>query len=499
MVFELERQYLTKEEVHNRAIEAKGMTLEELSVKGYVKSKKSSFGDAFENWFGKSPDNESKPDMEEAGVELKATPFKKVKNNKYSAKERLVLNMINYHDLIDERFDTSHFLMKNGTLEIAFYENEPNLDKKFWSIKEVILYQMRNNKKDFEVIKKDWEKIKQFVEEGRAHELSERHFQYLSPCTKGKNGKTLRTQPKSDIKAKSRAFSLKAGFVTALLRDYVFGDKKSDSIIKNPIELEKKNIYELIEEKFEPYIGWSLQKLCDYFEIPPEKREKNKRINNTVAMAMLNLNGNNTISSSFGDIEEFEKASIAVKTVQFNQNNKNKESMSFPAFKFKELANEEWENELGEATATWHSFLLDTHFLFVVFKEEEDNVMFKGVKFHSIPEELIETTIKSMWEDTKKKIRDGVQLTAVRQNNTKDGWKIKNNFITLKDDKICHVRPHTNMRDYTVNGKYSDELPTAIQWTNRPKGESYSDNWMTKQCFWLNNSYINEQVKDLLK
>ncbi|MEJ7550495.1 DNA mismatch repair protein MutH, partial [Staphylococcus hominis] len=90
---------------------------------------------------------------------------------------------------------------------------------------------------DFEVIRQDWEKVKTFVEEGRAHELSERHFQYLSPCTKGKNGQTMRTQPNSDVKAKSRAFSLKAGFVTSLLRDYVFGEKKSDSIIKNPIEL----------------------------------------------------------------------------------------------------------------------------------------------------------------------------------------------------------------------------------------------------------------------
>ncbi|WP_242439334.1 MutH/Sau3AI family endonuclease [Staphylococcus delphini] len=120
----MERKYFTKEEVHNRTIEAKGMTLEDLSVKGYVSSKESSFGDAFENWFGKQPDNECKPDMEEAGVELKATPFKRMKNNKYSAKERLVLNMINYHDLIHEDFDTSRFLKKNGTLEIAFYENE---------------------------------------------------------------------------------------------------------------------------------------------------------------------------------------------------------------------------------------------------------------------------------------------------------------------------------------------------------------------------------------
>lgn len=78
-MIKVERKYLTKEEVDNRAIEAKGMTLEDLSVKGYISSKKSSFCDAFENWFGKQPDNECKPDIEEAGVELKTTPFKRMK------------------------------------------------------------------------------------------------------------------------------------------------------------------------------------------------------------------------------------------------------------------------------------------------------------------------------------------------------------------------------------------------------------------------------------
>ncbi|PTF84910.1 DNA mismatch repair protein MutH, partial [Staphylococcus chromogenes] len=210
--------YKTKEQVHNRALEAVNLTLEELSSEGYEPSKKSSFGDAFENWFGKLPDSESKPDLEEAGVELKATPFKKLKNGKFSAKERLVLNLINYNELIHETFETSKFLYKNKTIELAFYENNPEVDKREWFIKTVILYQMEKNPKDFEIIRQDWEKIYQFVDEGRAHELSEKYFQYLSPCTKSKNSSVTRSQPHSDIEAKPRAFSFKSGFMTALLR-----------------------------------------------------------------------------------------------------------------------------------------------------------------------------------------------------------------------------------------------------------------------------------------
>ena len=56
--------------------EAVGKTIRELNNDAPVLGYKSSVGDAFEAWFGKTKDSESRPDMEEAGVELKATPFK---------------------------------------------------------------------------------------------------------------------------------------------------------------------------------------------------------------------------------------------------------------------------------------------------------------------------------------------------------------------------------------------------------------------------------------
>ena len=42
---------------------------------------------------------------------------------------------------------------------------------------------------------------------------------------------------------------------------------------------------------------------------------------------------------------------------------KNKEDMSFPNFKFKELIKEEWESSEGYPSATWHN-LLETRFCF---------------------------------------------------------------------------------------------------------------------------------------
>lgn len=59
--------------------------------------KKGSLGNIIEqSLFGIEPNQYSEPDFIDAGIELKVTPYKKNKDNTLSAKERLVLNMIDY-------------------------------------------------------------------------------------------------------------------------------------------------------------------------------------------------------------------------------------------------------------------------------------------------------------------------------------------------------------------------------------------------------------------
>ncbi|EMF0260461.1 DNA mismatch repair protein MutH [Enterococcus hirae] len=490
-------EYLTKEQVHNRAKEAVGKTVLELNnrIPLSQSKNKNSVGDAFEAWFGKIKDSDSKPDMEEAGVELKATPIKRLKNGQYSAKERLVLNIINYDKVLDESFDNSHFLYKNGTMEIAFYEHLKEIPKDQWTIKETILYEMYRNPVDFEIIRQDWEIIHDYIAKGKAHELSESLTNYLAPCTKGTNAKkSFRKQPCSDVKAKQRAYSLKSGYMTSILRKYVLGDKRIDSIIKDPFQLKSNDLEDLVLKHFTPYIGQTIQSLCERFGLNP----KTYQVNYKIASAILGLEEDGTREEPFPRVEEFEKASIVVKTVNFDKRGHNAQSMSFPAFKFIDLSKQTWEKEDGEPSGDWHNFLLDTRFLFFVVKEEDAGPVFKGVKFFSMPEEDIEGPVRQMWEDTIKKLNEGVELEAVPDKSTRDGWKIKNNFIKKNDRLVCHVRPHASTRDYKVNGPHADELPVPAKWINRPNSEDYSDQWMTTQCFWINNDYIKEQVRNLL-
>lgn len=484
-------KYNTVEEVHNHAKKAVGKTIFELNESQSIKYSKSSVGDAFENWFGKEKDNSSKPDLEEAGVELKATPFKKLKNGQYSAKERLVLNIINYHKVAEETFEDSHFLFKNGRMEIAFYEYLKDTPKDQWSIYETIFYEMSKNPKDFEIIKNDWEKINTYIKDGRAHELSESLTNYLSPCTKGANKKSVRSQPFSSTPAKQRAYSLKSSYMTSILRRYIFGDEETESIVINPYELKTMDIETIVLERFKPYVGWSIDRLKKHFGI----EKKSYQTNYQIAAAILNLKGKFSGSDSFENVEEFDKASIKVKTIKFNENGKNKESMSFPSFNFKELSKETWINEEGEPSAEWHNFLLDTRFLFFVVKTENKKDIFKGVKFFTMPEEELQGPIRKVWEDTVDKLNTGVELKCVKWG---ESFRIENNFISKSANLICHVRPHESKADYSQNGRNADKLPVEAKWINKPESLEYSNQWITKQCFWLNNNYIKKQVKDLL-
>ncbi|CAI2555474.1 hypothetical protein AKUH4B211M_01140 [Apilactobacillus kunkeei] len=104
--------FKTKEEVHNRAVQIENIKQKDLikMLNLHIKGNKNAMGDVFEAWFGKPKDSASQPDL---GVsELKATPFKRLKNGDISAKERLVLNIINYEDLDKENFENSHLLKK---------------------------------------------------------------------------------------------------------------------------------------------------------------------------------------------------------------------------------------------------------------------------------------------------------------------------------------------------------------------------------------------------
>lgn len=444
-------QYVTKEAILRRAKEAIGIPMRDIDTTGRLATGKGAIGTVIEeSWFGYTPNSESKPDFPEAGVELKVTPYLRGKSG-IRAKERLVCNIINYMEEYDKTFQSSAFWHKCNTMLLMSYEHLVDKAKGDFRIDEAILFSFPEE--DLVIIEHDWETIMGKVRAGRAHELSEGDTLYLAACTKGATAASVRQQPFSEIPAKQRAYSLKSSYMTQILNKYIFGNAENPRIIKSTDVLHAKTFEEYIIDKVSPYYGMTQCELKTHFGVDSNA----KSLNEILLARMLDVKGRIAYT------EEFQKAGIIPKTIRVQRNGKIKESMSFPTFDFIALSQEEtWEE------SELYNYLAPTKFMFVIFQERAaGEYVFDRVMFWNIPNDDLDE-VQHVWERTVRTIREGVQLIQTSRG-------ISNNLPKQTENPVAHVRPHG--KDGT------DKLPL-------PDGRM-----MTKQCFWLNNTYIAEQIK----
>lgn len=412
------------------------------------KMRKGGLGELIEEkYFHYQANNDSRPDFPEAGVELKVTPYRKNKNGTLSAKERLIITMIDYMNVIDEPFYDSHLWGKANLILLVYYLYMEGIKNRLdYRIDYVRLFSPPAE--DIKIIEADYNFIVNKIRQGKAHELSEADTMYLGAAPKAATSADRRQQPFNSEMAKPRAFAFKNSYMTYVLNHYIVPGKQTyEPILKTATD---ETFEQYVTNKIGMYKGKSVEELCTIFEI--ESRPKD--IGALVAYRILGIKGNHA--------EEFEKANIVVKTIRIGANNKIKESMSFPNFKFKELVKEEWEDSV------FGNYLRETRFLFVVYKfDDNGNLILKGSKFWNIPYQDLECEVKSVWERTRKVLIEGVQLRY-------NGKCTTNNFPKATENPVCHVRPHGK------NAKDTYELPDGRQYT--------------KQCFWLNNSYILSQM-----
>lgn len=406
-----------------------------------------------EMYFHYECNSDSSADFKEAGVELKVTPYKVNKNGSKVAKERVSLTQINYMDIIHEPFFESHLWKKCRLILFVWYRyNGDNSNPFDQSIDYVQLF--TPNEEDLKIIIHDYEFIVEKVRAGKAHELSEADTLYLGAAPKSTSVKNVRKQPYSDIPARVRAFTFKNSFMTYLLNNYFIPGKKNYERIlpegvTTPFE-------EYVVSKIDEYKGWSLQDLAEKFR----RKTDAKNSASNIAFRILGVKGNNA--------EEFEKAGIQVKTIRIENDNKILQNMSFPYFKFKELMEETWED------STWGNLFRETKFLFVVFKFDSEGVLrLRGCQFWNMPYEDIEGDLRKVWDKTREIVRNGVEIIS-----TKNGSH-QYNLPKHSNNRISHVRPHA------TKDQKKDILPDGRE--------------ITKQCFWLNNTYIYSQIDEKLK
>lgn len=453
---------------------------------------KGSLGNLIEEYyFFYKPNSDSKSDFAEANTELKVTPYELTKKG-MRAGERLVIGMIPNSEPIDTNFDTSHVLDKLKLILLVLYHRDREKQRIHYSIDYVKLFSILSSylENDLKIIKDDYRIICEKIVNGRAHELSESDTRYLGACTKGADAKSsFARQYYSDVPAKRRAFSLKQSYMSYIINHYIINDSNyypdgledrmensipleiDDSIFKLG-ELDRVSFDDEILKKIGFYKGYSESQLYAEFNI----NSKAKHSNILLINRML---GVKTLRA-----EEFEKANIKIKTIRVQKNGKPKESMSFPKIIIKDFVKEEFEH------SEVYRYFYETRFLFVVFEESSfGDFILKGAKFWNMPIQDLEGIGGSEWRAYQEKFDEGVNF-VVKQNRNGDDV-ISNDLPGKKDTKIFHLRPHANKSAYLIgNRRYGngdekdmDELPNGDK--------------MTHQCFWLNNDYIADIIKDV--
>jgi DNA mismatch repair protein MutH len=461
-------EYLTIEELVTKAKDAEGRTFGEIDLTNRLSNRKAKGGLGQvieESFFGYTVNSDARPDFEHLSVELKVTPFKRNKNGTISAKERLVLNIINYMEEVHAHFYISSFWKKNEKLLLMFYEWLPEIRREDYKIYKSILYTFPEA--DLEIIKQDWEAIVAKIKDGKAHELSEGDTNYLGACTKGANKNQLRDQPYSKIQAMQRAFSLKQSYMTALVRKYIKNEDLESFATKD--ELKKKSLKEILVNRFSPYIGKTEKEIASLFDI--KYNPKSKSFVPSIISSFLGIKG-----TRLDNVEEFAKANIEFKTIRLEPNGKPEQSMSFENIDFYQWTNEDWDESYIRQR------FQETKFLFVVFEyrqTEKENpkrdLFLKGIKLWNMPYQTVETEIRQLWEEINRKVRDGIKIEYKQR-----GKKIvETNDLPKKKNfnGVTHVRPKGN------DGTDKVTLPNG--------------QIITKQCYWLNNTYIAEIVKIL--
>lgn len=435
-------------------------------------NRKGGLGNLLEElYFGYKANSNQRADFDEAGVELKATPYEYTKKGNLRAGERLVITMISYDSPFEVDFYKSHLWSKIRLILLVYYwRNKELKNNLMFKIGYVQLFTPPET--DLRIIKQDYEIIKNKIISGCAHELSESDTMYLGACTKGTTAikSTVPQYYNSKVLARKRAFCFKNSYMTYVLNHYIVGDKiDSESIIKD-IHLSEQMTFEIyIEKQIAKFSGISDKELCKKYG---RAYNNNKAQWVDLTYKMLGIKSNRA--------EEFEKANIVVKSIRVEENGSMRESMSFPPFKFKKMAKETYED------SKIYQYFAETRFFFVIWKKDGSVYRVLSSQLWNMPVHDLEYTVRHGWENIQRIIKNNIKFIKKK---TKRGLVITNNLPKKGDNPIIHIRPHAQKSAY----KLSDG--TIIGNVERDANELPNGEFMTTQSFWINNSYIMEQLK----
>ena len=414
-------------------------------------------------FFGVDNNCRQEADFPEAGLELKVTPLKELRDKTLAIKERLVCTMIDFTKDQTVPFEQSHIYLKCAYMLIPFYLHKDGVPVQQLKFIYDVLWQIPD--KDLLIMKQDYDKIIAKIRDGKAHELSEGDTTYLGACRKGQKGDKdvpyiLLDGKQAATPAPKRAFSLKTQYMRTILE---FAKKTggqgtcntSASVggyepqLIDESELREKSFESILLDRFKPYYGKSYDELVRELHAPTSGAKSKYFLVTNEILTESHSRGDDVTKS-----DEFLKSGIIIKTIRLNKNGRPAEAMSFENINYFDILQEDdwYESRLYE--------LFTGRFLFIVFQEDENKVVrLKKAFFWTMPGKDLDEA-SNYWINIK---------NAVLNNHIAPEF-----FYRESDHKKFHVRPKgKNASDVTAN----------------PNGGTAK-----KYCYWFNHEYVSEIV-----
>lgn len=415
---------------------------------------KGALGNAIEaGHFYYLPNSSAEPDLKWA--ELKCTGLLPDGDGGHRAKERLVICMINYGGdpdsefpcVVEETAETSHAFKKLLSILLVFYDYAKieNPDE-FMDLPIRLVDTWVPSTADIALFKRDWEVIQGYVEEGRAHELSEGLTPLLGACTKSSDANKRVKQRVGGIEAKPRAFALKQAFVTEIFRSLHAAQleamvKESASATQSFRPNVEQDLETAILERLKDFRGDTTIEICEKMRLEGKfggKSGHSRRMRKLLDAISAELKG-----LPMEALDTFRKSGLRICVCRIETNHEAAESVSFPAFEYAEVADEtEWED------SSLYQDLVK-RFLFIFLRDDEDDScprLDKAV-FWSMPEKDLDVT-QTVWADTVRLIREN-RLDELPAEST---------------TYAVHVRPHDRKglpgfkRSYWLNRRYVTKI-----------------------------------------
>ena len=164
-------------------------------------------------------------------------------------------------------------------------------------------------------------------------------------------------------------------------------------------------------------------------------------------------------------------SNLFIKTIKLDKYGRLKESMSFPVFKYLDIAKEDW------MSSSLRKTFADNTFVFTVFKNVDKELYLKSMRLWKMPEQVLDSGVRVAWEQMKNCVTSGKIVKYIDDNG-----RYVTYFPSSTENQYVHVRPHALNRNDTFPLPVPDKLTGLTEYP--------------KHSFWLNRSYVQKIINE---